>query len=79
LHSRAAGLPAPVGAKGWEEFNETKAHLSNPAVIAELVAKLGFYVTEELEARPETFVRRLLRKYLDASSFSVAVPSRVEG
>jgi len=79
LHYRAAGLPAPVGAKGWEEFNETKAHLSNPAVIAELVAKLGFYVTEELEARPETFVRRLLRKCLDASSFSVAVPSRVEG
>lgn len=42
-HYRAAGLPPPVGAKGPEEFHQTRAQLSNPAVIAELVAKLGFY------------------------------------
>jgi hypothetical protein len=43
LHYRAAGLPPPVGAKGPQEFHQTRAQLSNPAVIAELVAKLGFY------------------------------------
>lgn len=42
-HYRRAGLPAPVGAKGLEEIDKAKAQMSNPAVIAEFVAKLGFY------------------------------------